>query len=225
MFVGTNILVEAKPKRSLQFCHKIKIMRYLLFFFLLSVFSCDQENDQKEFPRTFSFHHSTIIAEKGYVFGDNESKVEINSKAGNLDSLRFYVSNNFYQVIRSSTMGFYYESITLLSKDSVLIKAWQDNMFFTYTHPADLENINGEIIDKNEFGTTIIWDKNKQEIKFCIALALGIFELNGNPYFDVDYEICLAEDIQGELQNFISYNDYKKNDTLGLYMMEMAYKE
>ncbi len=68
-------------------------------------------------------------------------------------------------------------------------------------------------------------NKTKGELKFCIAVALGIFNLNANFYYDLDYEFCLAVDPQQELQNFISNNSYQKNDTLGIYMLEMVYKE
>jgi len=225
MSAGTNIHVETVPANSSPLYYTMKIMKYLLFACLLINISCNKDNNKSEYPRTFTFHHSTIIDEQGFVFEENEAYIIIHPRAGTLDSLRFNITRDLYSHIRNQMFGYYIESFTLLNKDSIQIKAWEDGLSITYTLPAYVDNPTGGIINKIDFGTVILYDKANGELKFCIALALGIFERNGNPYYDLDYELCLAPNVPGELQNFISYNDYKKNDTLGVYMLEMAYKE
>ncbi len=203
----------------------MNFLKFILFVVLMFLISCSKENNQSEYPKTFVFHHSTITGEQGFVFGDAESYVVINSKAGHLDSLRFYVTNDLYHYIRDQMFGYYVESFTITSKDTVQIKAWENGQTIIYSLPAFVNNPNGGILNRNDFGTVLLYDKTKGELKFCIAVALGIFNLNANFYYDLDYEFCLAVDPQQELQNFISNNSYQKNDTLGIYMLEMVYKE
>ena len=201
----------------------MRFLKFILFVVLILLISCSKENNHSEYPKTFTFHHSTITDEQGFVFEENESYFIINPRAGALDSLRFNITRDLHSHIRNQMFGYYVESLTLLNKDSIQIKAWDNGQSQTYILPAYVDNPSGGIIDKNDFGTVMLYDKANGELKFCIALALGIFEKNGIPYYDLDYELCQFPNIPEELQNFISYNEYKKNDTLGIYLMDMVY--
>jgi hypothetical protein len=192
---------------------------------MVYLISCSKGDNHSEYPKTFLFNHSEVINEQGFVFKENESYDLISSHAGNLDSLRTNITQDLYSNIRDQMFGYYVESLTLLNKDSIEIKAWDNGQIVSYILPVDVDNPTGGIIDKNDFGTVMLYNKTNGEIKFCIALALGIFEFNGNPYYDLDYEFCEFTNVLNELQNFITSNNYQKNDTLGIYMMDMVYKE
>lgn len=199
---------------------------WLLFTLSFAGFftSCIPEEDQQQFPAKFDFHHSFITNEKAFVIGDQESFVEIDSKSGNLSEFRSEIADELYGYIKSLAFGVFVESFEVISKDSVRIDVWENGIMNSYRLPSNLSNENIEILDENFYFSKITWDKTNQEIRFCIALSLGILERNTVFYPEVVYHFCDSEDIHGEFQTILSGSDYHKNDTLGMYLMTMVYK-
>jgi hypothetical protein len=202
-------------------------MRTLFFFFSFCIFlfsSCSEDDNQLEFPRTFVFNNSQIVAEKGIVVGDNESYREIDSRSGNLDNFRSEVALDLFGYVRNQGFGNYIESITLLNQESVRINYWDNGNIISLTLPADLDNVDGEIIDKSLYGHTLVWDKINQELKYCLSLSLGILYWANNLIPEVTYDYCISNNIDQELQIKLAEYDFEKNDTIGIYMVDVVYK-
>jgi hypothetical protein len=192
---------------------------YFILFLLFIIVSCSKDNN--EFPKTYKYHHSNILDEKGYLIGNNKSYSEINSKSGSLDSLHS-ITTDVYDYIEKNKVGYYIESFTLLDKTSVKINTWENEFHNSYTVNANLDATNGEILDPTIFDTNVTWDKSNNEIKFCIALTLSIINTNT---FEYGYDYCQSKNANTELENLLLASNYNNGDTIGLYLMEMIYKE
>lgn len=187
--------------------------------------SCVKENADSPFPMIFTFHHSAITIEKAYVKGNNDNFSEIDSKAGSLKELRTFANTDIYQYVRNNRYGMYVESFEIPSKDSVRMNVWNSGTLQVNTVKGDIDNVNGEIIDPNLFGLTIKLDKNKGEIQFCMAFTLTIANRTAPLVSSYGLAPCNTLGIQDELKGIIDANSFEKNDTLGLYLMDMIYKQ
>lgn len=199
----------------------------LIFLLTIALFfsACDKENTANQYPITFIFHHSVVTNEKAYVKVDNNNFLEIDSKAGSLNTLRTFANNDMYQYVRNKFYGAYIESFEFISKDSVRLNIWNSGSVQTSTLKANYENINGEIIDQKTFGSIVKLDKNKGEIEFCLALTATIANLTAPIVSSYGLVSCNSLGVQDELKGIIDANSFKQNDTLGLYLMDMIYKE
>lgn len=186
--------------------------------------SCGKDNDDITYPRKFIYNKSELAKEKGFVIGDNESFSEISPDAGNLNILRTNVVLNYSYFVKDSIQGLFLESFELLSKDSIRLEFSFDGDKQFVTMPADVDNIDGMIIDPGLLGTTVIWDKVKQELRYCIAIDLGIIKRGNQVLGDVAVDFCSSNDINTELQRVLLEDDYVKNDTVGIYLLDMFYK-
>lgn len=192
---------------------------YFIAFLFIIIISCSKDNN--EFPKTFKYHHSNIIDEKGYLIGNNESYSEIDSRSGSLDTLHS-ITSDVFGYIKESKVGYYIESFTLLDKTSININTWENEIQNSYKVDANLDASNGEILDPTIFDTNVSWDKSSGEIKFCIAFSLSIINAN---LFEYGYDYCQSKNVKSELENLLFASNYNNGDTIGLYLMEMVYKE
>jgi hypothetical protein len=186
--------------------------------------SCSNEEEPQLFPVKFDFHHSIITEEKAFVIGDHESILQIDSKSGNLQEFRSEVANGLKGYIKSLAFGIFIESFEVISKDSVKIYVWENGSLNSYSLSSHLNNDNIEILDENFYISKISWDKTNKEVKFCMALSLGILNRNATFFPEVVYHFCENKDIDFEFQNILSENEYQNNDTLGIYLLTMVYK-
>ncbi len=185
------------------------------------IIACGKDNDDFTYPRKFSFKRSEIIKEKVFLIGDNESYSEVNPYKGYLDSLRAEFIVNYYHFIKDTLKGPFIESIELLSEDSIRLEVFYDDHIDFYTFPADVNNVNGEILDPTFFDATVVLNKEKQEIRICYAEVIGLLQ---NRPITLDQNYCTSNDLNSELNIFLSQDDYMKNDTLGIYILNLVYQ-
>ncbi len=203
-------------------------MKTSLFILLICssfLFSCNDDDNQVQYPKKFDFDHSVVINEKAYLMRENESLIEINPRAGNLVQFRSEVAADLYGYIRSLEFGTYVESIEFLSENLLRIQIWKNGVVNAFTFSANTVDVNIEISDQNFYISKVIWDKNKKEIKFCLALSLGILDRSGVYIPEVQYKYCEEGDINLEFQKILSDNEYQRNDTIGVYLLDMIYSE
>jgi hypothetical protein len=203
----------------------MKQLMFCVVIIVLSASSCNtDQTDVKAYPKKFEFYKSQIMEEKAYVIGDNESYSEINSIEGNLKLLKSEVTTDLFAYIRNLGNGTFIESIELLSKDSVRLYTWLNGMETSFDLSANSENATGEIINTSLYGYTIVWDKNKQELSYCLALTLEILKKNGNFNSQIEYDLCGDGNIGNEFSKILKTDDFQTNDTLGIYLLKMIYK-
>ena len=203
----------------------MRLISITLLTITLLIFSCVKENTESQYPMTFIFHHSVVTNEKAYVKVNDASFSEIDSKAGSLNELRTFANTDMYQYVRNNKFGVYIESFEIISKDSVRLNLWSSGSIQSNTLKADVDNINGEILDQKTFGSVVKLDKVKGEIEFCMAFTVTIANISAPLVSTYGLVSCNSLGVQDELKGIIDLNSFEKNDTLGLYLMDMIYKK
>lgn len=197
----------------------------LIFTGIGIILMCACSKDNGEYPKAFAFHHSVIEAEGGFVIGDNETYVEISSRAGNLDTLRSLMALNLFDFFKEQGGGIFIESFQLLSKDSVRINVWFDFETGSVTLPARTDDPDGILIDPVYLdGGLVRYNSSTGEINVCLGMGLGILNRGGNVFVDINAHYCDSTNVLRELNHLLATVDFLNNDTLGVYMTSNIYK-
>ncbi len=199
-------------------------LKTIILLNIIYLCSCNQAEPLGEYPRKFIFDHASIINEAGFVIGDNESYLEIDSRGGNLKIFMDSLEMNPNEFIKDSGWGYYIESFEFLQQDSIKIHFWQNERMDSKTYPMDISGINGEIMDPEILDYSLYWEKNTQELRYCMSWLLVIQQLNGNFIPSISYMPCKDKVLIKTLEEALMEDSYFRGDTVGLYFIDMIYK-
>lgn len=195
----------------------------LLNFFLPSILlfvSCSKDSDLS-YPIKLNYSHTEITQKRVYLLGDNETYSVINNYRGYLDSLRDEFVVNYYHFTKDTLMSPVVESIELLNEDSIKLKITVNGIADYFILHTNLRDDNDNLINPSAFEMSFKWNKDSGEIRACASMLITIPQTDP-PYLDQNF--CSSQNPDTEFQRFLDEFEFSKNDTSGIYLMELVYR-
>ena len=194
----------------------------------LLLYSCSKDSDKiTEYPQTFNFLRSDLKSFAGVAILDNNTSVPVGFGSGILKFFKDTFEKD-YRGFLESTGGLFINRFTLINKDSIELSGTIDFDAFNITLPY-FDSSGKLLIDTTNTGLEVNYNRTTGEMKLCNKLFAGIESFLNPPsrhlYIELTEDCNYIENPPLALAEYLSLVQKNNGDTLGVYFMEMIFKQ